>query len=457
VTVPERSERRVADQTAGYGRAAGILSAGLAATGLVTFAFFSLASHALDGAAYTRIVLMWSLMFIVISTIYRPIEQLLSREIASRRASGAAHEHPLLVPAAIQAGFGAVFVAAALIGRSPIQDGLFDGSSALYWSLVAGVATYGVAFFTRGWLAGYKRYGLFGTLVLFDAVARVCFPLAVALGFGGETTVAVGIAVAPLISLLVVPLAFGRRVATLGEERVALAPAADAALDGPGAEGAEEALSDLTLSRGAGFAGAVLAIMLSEQALLNVPVLTVDAATSDAALAGFVFNVLLIARAPLQLFQSVQLSLLPHLAGLEVTEGREAFRHAVRVTVLAIAAFTAIVALGLLAIGPPVMNALFGDDFDYGRGGLALMGVGMGLHLFAGTINQAALARDHASRAALGWLVTAGLFVAWLTLPTIEDQLLRVQVGYCAASAVLSVLMLVALRGPPPQPGPAYS
>ena len=92
--------------------------------------------------------------------------------------------------------------------------------------------------------------------------------------------------------------------------------------------------------------------MLSEQTLLNAAVLTVDATSPNTALAGIVFNVLLIARAPLQLFQAIQTSLLPHLTGLEATAGHEAFARAIRVTVLAIAAFAAAVALGLLAIGP---------------------------------------------------------------------------------------------------------
>ena len=55
---------------------------------------------------------------------------------------------------------------------------------------------------------------------------------------------------------------------------------------------------------------------------------------------------LLIARAPLQLFQAIQTSLLPHLTGLEATAGHEAFARAIRMTVLAIAAFAAVVALG---------------------------------------------------------------------------------------------------------------
>jgi O-antigen/teichoic acid export membrane protein len=257
--------------------------------------------------------------------------------------------------------------------------------------------------------------------------------------------VALGIAAAPALSLLVVPAAFGRRIATLGEKPAgALAPAADAALEGPGAEGAEEALTDLTLSRGAGFALAVLGIMLAEQTLLNVPVLTVGAAAANVALAGFVFNVLLIARAPLQLFQAVQLSLLPHLAGLEATEGEAAFRHAVRVTALAIGAFTVAVALGLLAIGPAVMSAVFGGQFEYGRVGLALMGLGMGLHLFAGTLNQAALARDRAAAACAAWLAAAAAFVAWLFLAPVADQVLRVEIGYCGAAGLLSAMLLFA-------------
>src|SRR6202043_2627836 len=120
---------------------------------------------------------------------------------------------------------------------------------------------------------------------------------------------------------------------------------------------------ELSLRRGTGFAGWGSGIMLSEQTLLNAAVLTVDATSPDRALAGIVFNVLLIARAPLQLFQAIQTSLLPHLTGLEATAGHDAFARAIRTTVLAILAFAGIVSLALLAIGPPVMRHLFGQHF----------------------------------------------------------------------------------------------
>ena len=55
--------------------------------------------------------------------------------------------------------------------------------------------------------------------------------------------------------------------------------------------------------------------MLSEQTLLNAGPLLVRA-SEGAAAAGFIFNVLMIARAPLVLFQAVATSLLPHLTRL---------------------------------------------------------------------------------------------------------------------------------------------
>ena len=155
---------------------------------------------------------------------------------------------------------------------------------------------------------------------------------------------------------------------------------------------------------------------------------------------------LLIARAPLQLFQAIQTSLLPHLTGLEATAGHEAFARAIRITVLAIAAFAAAVALGLLAIGPFVMGHLFGQHYSYNRVGLALIGVGMGLHLTSGALNQAALARDRARAAAGCWLLAAVVFLAWMLTPAVAEQLLRTEIGYAGATGLLALLLWTLYR-----------
>jgi O-antigen/teichoic acid export membrane protein len=412
---PAADERR----DDGYARGAKILSVGIASTGLFTFAYFAVASHVLGKSQYGAISLLWSVLFVVISVIYRPVEQLLSRTIASRRARGLHHGHPLRVPLLIQGGFAVLFVLIALALRPQIEDA-FD-STALYWIFVGATVAYAASYFARGYFAGHQWFGLYGGLVLFESVSRFCFPVAVAVGLAtGQTAVALGIVAAPLASLLVVPWAIGRH-AGRGEP-----PPADAAA--------------LTMRAGAGFALSVAAIQLAEQSLLNAAVLTVSA-TATTAMAGVVFNALLITRAPLQLFQSVQTSLLPHLAGLEATEGRDAFERAIRVTMLAIAAFAGAVALGLLLIGPWAMDVVFGKGYDYNRFGLAVIAVGMGFHLSAGTLNQAALARGRAKLAAAAWLFAAAVFVVWMLVPVVGDELTRAEVGYAGAAMLLCGLL----------------
>ena len=433
-----------------YGAGARILSIGIASTGLLTFAYFSIASHVLGEESAKLLDLLWSVMFVIISVIYRPIEQLLSRTIPQRRAQGRA-AHALRVPMLLQASFALVFLVVALALHDELVNHVFQRQGALYDVLVVGTLAYAASYFARGWLAGHQRFGLFGGLVLMESSSRICFAIAVAIGVAsGQTAVALGIAAAPLVSLVVVPAAFA---STRADRRLAGAPItvdeADAALAGPATEAVQEtaAHEELSLRRGGGFAVWVSSIMLSEQTLLNAAVLTVDATARNGVLAGIVFNVLLIARAPLQLFQAIQTSLLPHLTGLETTAGHDAFARAIRITVLAIAAFAAAVAVGLLAVGPfALRHVFFGQVYSYGRFGLALIGVGMGLHLTSGALNQAALARDRARAAALCWLCAAALFVAWMLTPAVGDELLRTEIGYAGATGVLAALLAVLYR-----------
>jgi O-antigen/teichoic acid export membrane protein len=471
---PDGSPPRPAGEkpTRSYGAGARILSIGIASTGVLTFAYFSIASHVLGEESAKLLDVLWSVMFVIISVIYRPIEQLLSRTIAERRARGHA-QHTLRVPMLIQASFALIFLVVALMLHGELVDDVFEHQSALYDVLVVGTLAYAASYFARGWLAGHQRFGLFGGLVLMESTSRISFAIAVALGIAsGQTAVALGIAAAPFVSLVVVPVAFARSrsdraprgtsegaggtlEAALAETK---APAggtlitvdeADAALAGPGTEGVQEtaAHDELSLRRGGGFAVWVSSIMLSEQTLLNAAVLTVDATSHNSVLAGIVFNVLLIARAPLQLFQAIQTSLLPHLTGLEATDGHEAFARAIRVTILAIAGFAAAVALGLLVIGPFALeHVFFGQVFTYNRFGLALIGVGMGLHLTSGALNQAALARDRARAAAGCWVCAAVVFLLWMLSSPVSEQLLRAEIGYAGATALLALLLAVLYR-----------
>ena len=410
-----------------YGRGAAILSVGIGVTGLVTFGYFALASHSLPEAQYGRITLLWSAVFITVSVLYRPVEQLLSRTIADRDARGVAGREHLRVAATIQLALGVLFAIVALALRDPIEDELLGGSGTLYTILIVAVLADAASYFARGFLAGHHRFGLYGGLVLMEASSRFMFALAVAVSIAeGQTAVALGIAAAPIVSLAVVPWALGRR---LRAEPVVTTD--------------EEDATEFTLSHGSGFAVAVLLIMLSEQTFLNAGPLLVKAneGARGAALAGFAFNVLLIARAPLQLFQAVQTSILPHLTRLRASGETDPFRRSVNLTLLAIAAFAGVVALVMLAIGPWLMDVVFGGDFDYERGGLVLVSIGMGLYLSAATLNQALLAHGRAPHAAAAWVACAIAFALFLLLADFDDRVLQVEIAFLGAAACLCALL----------------
>jgi O-antigen/teichoic acid export membrane protein len=474
----------VGTPTRSYGRGAAILSVGIGATGLITFGYFALASHALDPTDYGRISLLWSAIFIIVSVLYRPVEQLLSRTIADHDARGIGGNHHLRVAATIQLALGVVFVVLALALRDPIQNDLFAGSSALYWILIVAVLAYAASYFARGYLAGHHRFELYGGLVLMEATSRCLFALAVTIGIAeGQTAVALGMAAAPIVSLTVVPLALSRGIAARGPiaapeqptladgeadgdlaatRAVAEGGATERDLDraGPDDESIASALDaaardepaarepEFTLARGGGFAVAVLAIMLCEQTFLNAGPLLVKATegAQGAAIAGFTFNVLLIARAPLQLFQAIQTSILPHLTRLSASGEQDPFKRSVNLTLIAIAGFAACVALVMLVIGPWVMSVVFGDDADYERFGLVAISIGMGLYLAAATLNQALLARGRAPHATVAWIVTALAFVAFLLVVHFDDRVLQVELGFVGAAAVLSGLLYLLYR-----------
>ncbi|HEV3376558.1 MAG TPA: hypothetical protein VG126_04700 [Thermoleophilaceae bacterium] len=421
-----------------YGRGAAILSVGIGVTGLITFGYFSLASYSLEEAEYGRITLLWSAVFITVSVLYRPVEQLLSRTIADRDARGITGTEHLRVAATIQLGLGLLFAVAALLLRGPIEDDLFGGSEALYWILIVTVLAYAASYFARGFLAGHHRFGLYGGLVLMEASSRCLFALAVAVGIAeGQTAVALGMAAAPIVSLAVVPWAIGRRL------RAPSAAADPQTLDAAARDEPAGTEPEFTLAHGSGFAVAVLLIMLSEQTFLNAGPLLVEASEGQrgAALAGFTFNVLLIARAPLQLFQAVQTSILPHLTRLRASGETDPFRRSVNLTLTAIAAFAACVALVMLAVGPFLMDLVFGGDFDYERVGLVLVSLGMGLYLAAATLNQALLAHGRAAPAAAAWGACAATFALFLLLADFDDRVLQVEIAFLGAAALLCALL----------------
>ena len=120
VTAPGSPREAGTDGAADYGKTAGFLSVGVGLTGVITYVYFVIASHVLSKPDYGEITVLWSAVFITVSTLYRPIDQLLSRHISERLVNGEPIGEPMRVAAKIQLGLAAVFAVVALALRGPI-------------------------------------------------------------------------------------------------------------------------------------------------------------------------------------------------------------------------------------------------------------------------------------------------------------------------------------------------
>jgi O-antigen/teichoic acid export membrane protein len=422
-----------ASATADYGKTASFLAIGVGLTGVITYVYFFIASHVLSKPDYGQITVLWSAVFITISTLYRPVEQLLSRHISEHLVKGESIGGTMRNATTIQLGLAALFAVLALALRGPLQNDLLEGNETLYWVYFSAVLFYAASYFARGFLAGQKRFGLFTALILSESCFRTLFAVLVAVSLlEGQSAVAIGIVAAPSLSLMVVPLAFARRA------RAAPQPLKETADD-----------TAVSMAHGTGFAAAVLVIMFSEQAFLNAGPL-VARGLQGAAAAGFIFNVLMLARAPLQLFQAVSTSILPHLTALHTSEdpGSEAeLQRSVRMVLLGIAAFTALMALVILVAGPQLMQIAFSKKFSYDRAELLVVAAGTGLYLSSVTVNQACVAQGQVRRAAFRWILCAVLFIGWNFVPLVGNEFHRVEVGFTlAAAALLGQLYLIYRR-----------
>lgn len=432
--------------SAEYGKTASFLAVGVGLTGVITYAYFLIASHTLSKLDYGQITILWSAVFITISTLYRPVEQLLSRHVSERLAKGEPLRQELRVAATIQIGLALFFAVVALVLRGPIQDDLLEGNETLYWVFFGAVLFYAASYFARGFLAGQRTFGLFTALILSESCFRTLFAVLVAVSLlSGQSWVAVGIVAAPSLSLMVVPFAFLRR-AKKEAPPAAPAPAAEEAAPEEGAE--------LTMREGGGFAAAVLVIMFSEQAFLNAgPLITRGLQGAEAA--GFIFNVLMLARAPLQLFQAVSTSILPHLTNLHTStapKSEREFHRSVRGVLLGVAGFAAFTALIVLIAGPHLMQIAFSKKFEYDRPGLLLITLGMGLYLGSVTLNQACVAQGQVRRAAARWIACAAFFILWNFLPIVGNEFRRVEIGFALTAGVLFSLLYLVYRRPHGRP-----
>jgi O-antigen/teichoic acid export membrane protein len=358
---------------------------------------------------------LWAALYTLGTGLFLPLEQELSRSIAARRARR--EGFGALVRAVGRLGAGLNLGVAVLLGvLSPlIANALFRGSYAFVVALIAGVAGVALSFLVRGLMAGSGRYFGYAAFYLVDGAAKALPALVLAVaGVASPVSFAIVAAASAFIGSAA-PLSRGLQ---LGEP------------------GPVPRTADLARSLGFLLLTSLLTAVVLNSGTIAVEVLATDA---EADAASIFLSGLVIARIPLFMFQAVQAIVLPKLSHSAAAGEWTAFRALMRWLLVGIAGLTVVAVAVSAALGPWVVELLFGDDFVLSARDMAMLTLASMLMMAAMTVNQAQIAIHHQHETGWPWGVGVLAFLAGIALAG-DDLLLRVEVGMVAAGASVLVI-----------------
>jgi O-antigen/teichoic acid export membrane protein len=359
-----------------------------------------------------------------------PLEQEVSRAVSARRAIGVGGGPVIKRAAALGAGL-ALALALVTVALGPmLLDHLFDRQTWLLVGLVLALPAYTAIHLTRGALSGTGRFVAYGWLLAGEGLLRVVAAVALAVA-GVATAGPFGLLIAGAGSLVLVG--------------VLAHPSQHDLLEA----GPQAPWTELSEALGWLLVGAVLA-----QAFVNasVPLVKVLAEEGEDAIAGQFQAGLIITRVPLFLFQAVQASLLPKLAGYAASGQLVDFRNGLRRLIYVVVAIGTLATLGAFAVGPFVLRIAFGEEFNrLGSRDLGFLGMSGAAFMLATVLGQALIALRAYAKAAAGWAIALVVFAAATALTS--GLLARVEaglvIGSATAVACMAALLARAMRSGP--------
>jgi O-antigen/teichoic acid export membrane protein len=394
-----------------------LVGAGTAVLGLAGYVQLAVAGHVLAPDRMAGLSVVWTLVFSVGLGLFFPVEQEITRLVASRVVAGGRVAPVLRRGAATSLLLLAAVCAVAAVLARPLAGRLFHGDTSLVAVLCAAFGGLSVAHVTRGVLAGTGHFRAYGFQLAFDGTLRVVLSAVLAAaGVRDPLPYAALLALPTLLSVLVT---------------------APRVLRAAGPPSGGERLPWRALA--VGLAALVPSTLLA-QALVNASVVSAELLDPDDT--GFItalLSAVVLARVPLFVFGSLQASLLRGLSAAAAAGDRVTFRQ----LLLRTTAFTVLLGgcggLVAVAAGPWLVPRLFGtphlldaSDFAWLAGGtlLYMLACVHGQVLQTAGAHRRQLAAWAAGMAAL-LLVTAG------PVP-VHD---RVEIAYAAGAAVTEALL----------------
>ncbi len=419
-TTPPKSQRLVDAAKANVPEGTYAVGAGLMVAAVTAYGFQILADKKLTENGFNALNALWVMVFVVAPGFFQPLEQEIARALAHRRAQGTGGG-PVVKRAAQLGAILAVAVALTAIVAGPLWlvDNYFHDEALMLVCLLVALVTYYAAHITRGTLSGNGRFGAYGLMHGSEGILRIVLVGAV-FASGSTDPVWFGLA-------LVVPPGFAVLISLRGQRN----------LIEPGPEAPYSELSSaLTLL----LIGTSLAQLMSYAPVIAANVLSGQ--DDDVALAGFITG-MFIARIPILLFQAVQASLLPKLAGYAGDGRHDDFRSGLRKLIFVVVGIGIIGVVAGGTLGPTVGEMLFTEKWTLGNRDLALLAAGAGAFILALTLAQGLIALRGYKSVAGAWTIGIGAFAA--ARPFGNDIFLRAEIAFVVSSLTSAALMALLL------------
>ncbi len=366
---------------------------------IAAYLFQLIAGRVLGPTALAPITVLWTIQFLVFTTVFMPMEQLTIRRLSLEREHAA--------PWALFGWVIAASIAGSMLFTWVTLDRLFEGQ-ALYLAIVAAlVAGYGGFALGRGFLAGRRRFREYGLSTFAESVLR----LLLAIGLLAAGVGALGLGWTLVAGSLVV-FAFrpfrGERSREAGADR--------------------ERRTGVTLAT-------FIVANASSQTILAAGPLVVGALGAAAAEVSVFFQTFLLFRAPLTLAYNVISRVLPPFTRLVAGGDLSSIhRWAIRVAAAAAALAAAGWATGY-ALGPALVELLLGAEFRPTATLAALAAAGVGLATSALFVQQMLIAMRATARLAAAWLLGLGVAAVVVALGG-DSASLRVGWAFFAGEAI---------------------
>jgi O-antigen/teichoic acid export membrane protein len=386
-------------------RGTGFMVAGSLIGAVGAYLFQVYGGRALGADAFAPIGVLWTTFFILATVLLIPVEQYVTREVASGRKALPRDLVPAGVMVAIGALLGAVYVFLTL-------DSTFDGDPQYILQIILIMVGYGLLMVAKGILAGSRRFADVGWVLIVESVARLAAGVAAVLLFANATSMGWAMVIGPFA---VLALGWWRR--DDGDSRSRHDPASGFL---------------------AGYAGGTAA----SQILLASAPIAVAAFGGSRALISVVFVTFTLYRAPLTLIFSLQGRILPYMVGLARDREYERLTRIAR-SVVGYGALLAVLggAVGWL-IGPEVVTLLYTSEFTPSAVVAGLAAAGVMAAAAAQVASQVLVAEGRTARLSIAWLGGLAAAVVVLLVTAAEPD---VRVATAFAVGEFSALGLMAI------------